>query len=100
LIKQNLSTPAPVLQFMKTANMYSNLKHSSENHSRSCSNQKYPLLVLLRILLKNANSCRSRFQRRQLPPTSRAYGFMEVTRDMEVTGNRINTDTVIKSLIK
>jgi len=38
------------------------LKHSAKNHScsSSCSNQKYPLLVLLRLLPKNANSCRSR----------------------------------------
>jgi len=30
--------------------------------SGSCSNQKYSLLVLLRLLLKNANSCRSRLR--------------------------------------
>jgi len=41
--------------------MYSNLlKLSAKNHSCSYSNQKYPLLVLLRFLLKIANSFRSR----------------------------------------
>jgi len=31
-----------------------------KNHSCSCSNEKYPLLVLLRLLLKNTNSCQNR----------------------------------------
>jgi len=39
------------------------LKHSAKNHSSSCFGScSNPPLVLLRLLLKNANSCRSLLQ--------------------------------------
>jgi len=44
---------------MQTANIHSNLKNTLLK-IRSCSKQKYPLLVLLQLLLENSNSYRSR----------------------------------------
>jgi len=58
LIKQNLSIPAPVNSCVTIPvdceYVFKSLKHSAKNHScsGSCSNQKYPILVLLRLLLK------------------------------------------------
>jgi len=39
--------------------MFKTLCYKNPSRSGSCSIQNYPLLVLLRILLKNANFCRS-----------------------------------------
>jgi len=76
LIKQNLTTPALLLLFNSCITIYVDCEFTSKckKHSakitpapgllllllRLLSNQKYPLLVLLRLMLKNANSCRSR----------------------------------------
>jgi len=66
LITRNLSTPAPVWllsQFTSSVNNHEGIKTTVLKKSlllRLLSNEKYPLLVLLRLLLKNTNSCQSR----------------------------------------